>query len=398
MDFTKKNIKAICSIIVFAGIVFFIIMKYDMLGDWLQLLIGILMPFILGAAIGFVLNIPMSFFERTIFKKCVKQKKLKDGTVVTVKRGFVRPISVALTFIIVGLIVFGFISLVVPQILSTVGELAKTASSEWPKFKNWAMDLFKNNEMIEGWIDSLNIDMGQVVMTAFDFIKNGAGSAFTNVFSAAQAVVSGITTTVIGTVFALYIVTEKENHQRRINLLIDAAFTEKTARRIRHICEMCRRSFSTFITRQCLETCIIAAMFFVVLSIAQMPYALLISLIIAFSALIPVVGMFIGCIIGALLILMVSPVKAVIFVVIFIILQQIEGNLIYPRVVGSGVGLPPMLVLVAVILGSSLMGIAGLFVFIPLASVLYSLIREWTTRRLKKKQLAQAAPAEAISE
>ena len=144
---------------------------------------------------------------------------------------------------------------------------------------------------------------------------------------------------------------------------------------------------SSFITGQCVEAVILGAVFFVSMTILRIPYALLVGCLIAVTALIPIVGAFIGCIVGAFLLLMVSPMQALFFVVLFLILQQVEGNLIYPHVVGSSVGLPSIWVLVAVSVGGSLMGIAGMLVFIPLTSVLYALFREFVYQRLQAKGL-----------
>ena len=149
------------------------------------------------------------------------------------------------------------------------------------------------------------------------------------------------------------------------------------------------RTFTNFITGQCLEAIILGTMFFVVMSVLNFPYALLVGILVAVTALIPIFGAFIGCAVGAFLILVVNPMKALAFIVLFLVLQQVEGNLIYPHVVGNSVGLPSIWVLVAVTVGGNLMGIAGMLVFIPIASVLYTLLREWVYRRLKEKNLDQ---------
>ena len=167
---------------------------------------------------------------------------------------------------------------------------------------------------------------------------------------------------------------------------MNAVLPGKANTEIRRIAQLCSDTFSKFIAGQGMEMCIIGLMFFVVLSIAQIPYAGLVSVLIAFMSLIPFVGMFLGCVISAFIIFMEAPISALVFVIIFIVLQQIEGNLIYPRVVGSRIGLPPIWVIVAVTVGSSLFGVVGMLFFIPLASVIYSLIRDWTYSRLEKKR------------
>ncbi len=164
-----------------------------------------------------------------------------------------------------------------------------------------------------------------------------------------------------------------------------AILPAKKVEYILHVCSLSHRTFSSFITGQCLEAVILGVMFFVSMSILRFPYALLVGILVAFTALIPVFGAFIGCVVGAFLILMVNPMQALGFVILFFVLQQLEGNLIYPHVVGNSVGLPSIWVLAAVTVGGSLMGIVGMLVFIPLASVIYALVREWVYKRLEGK-------------
>ena len=178
---------------------------------------------------------------------------------------------------------------------------------------------------------------------------------------------------------------QKERLGRQVRKVLQAFMPAKRVARVIYICSLSYRTFSNFITGQCIEAVILGTMFFIVMSIFQFPYALLVGVLIAFTALIPIFGAFIGCIVGALLILMVNPMQALMFVIMFLILQQIEGNLIYPHVVGNSVGLPSIWVLVAVTLGGNLMGVAGMLIFIPLMSVAYALFREWVYRRLAKK-------------
>ena len=147
------------------------------------------------------------------------------------------------------------------------------------------------------------------------------------------------------------------------------------------------KTFSNFVTGQCLEAVILGTMFFVVMSILKFPYAMLVGVVIACTALIPIFGAFIGCVVGAFLILVVNPMRAVAFVILFLILQQIEGNLIYPHVVGNSVGLPSIWVLMAVTVGGNLMGVVGMLVFIPLTSIIYALFRQTVHRRLKERKI-----------
>ena len=204
-----------------------------------------------------------------------------------------------------------------------------------------------------------------------------------------EAVTVGIVSTAvnvgIGFIFSFYVLLQKERLTAQIKKAFRAIFKEKTYHYINHVCSLANRIFSSFITGQCIEAVILGSMFFVSMTILRLPYAMLVGVLIAFTALIPVFGGIIGCWVAFFLILMVNPMQDLGFLALFMVLQQVVGNLIYPHVVGNSVGLPSIWVLVAVTLGGSLMGIVVMLVFIPLTSVLYTLFREWVEARLEKK-------------
>ena len=204
-------------------------------------------------------------------------------------------------------------------------------------------------------------------------------------FLAAVSIVNGVSAFVIGFIFAIYILLQKENLSRQVKKLLNAFLPASAVECVTDVGRLTERTFSSFLAGQCLEAVILGTMFFAALMILRLPYALLIGVLIAFTALIPIFGAFIGLAVGAVLMLMVNPMDALIFVITFFVLQQVEGNLIYPHVVGNSVGLPAIWVLVAVTLGANMMGIVGMLVFIPLCSVLYALLREFVNRRLKNK-------------
>lgn len=206
-------------------------------------------------------------------------------------------------------------------------------------------------------------------------------------FSAAVSIVSGVSTFLISFIFAIYILLQKENLSRQLKKLLYAFLPNGIVRKLLGIGALTERTFSSFLTGQCVEAVILGTMFFVALTVLRLPYALLIGVLIAFTALIPVFGAFIGFGVGVFLMLIAAPMDALIFTVVFFVLQQIEGNLIYPYVVGNSVGLPSIWVLVAVTLGGSMMGIAGMLIFIPLTSVLYALLKGVVNERLRKKEI-----------
>ncbi|MCC8161524.1 MAG: AI-2E family transporter [Oscillospiraceae bacterium] len=388
MNLTKENVKKICGIILFTVVVFLAIQNLDKVFSGISFVWGIIFPFILGGIIAFILNIPMRAIEKHLFGKCVKTVKNADGSTKTEKKKFVRPVSILITVIAVLAVIAAVMLIVVPQIGDTTKELVKTAETFFPKVQVYAEDLFRNNAGISEWISELDFNIDKILSESIDFLKNGMGNVVSGTLTAAKAVVSGITSFVIGMIFAFYLLAKKETILRQVNMIMNAALPKKAVDKIIYVAKLSNETFSSFIVGQCIEAVILGLMFFIVMSIIRLPYPLLISVLIAFTALIPVFGAFIGCIVGAFLIIMVSPVKALIFVVMFLVIQQIEGNLIYPRVVGKSVGLPSLWVLAAVTIGSSLMGVAGMLFFIPLTSVIYTLIREWTYKRLETKKIS----------
>ena len=218
-------------------------------------------------------------------------------------------------------------------------------------------------------------------------LGKGTGNVMNTTILAVGSIVSSITTFFIAFSFACYILFQKEKLRIQVRKVFFAFLPKEKAEASLRICSLTYRTFANFLTGQCLEAVILGSMFLLVLSILKMPYALLIGILIAFTALIPIFGAFIGCATAAFLIFMVSPKQAVLFILVFLVLQQLEGNLIYPHVVGGSVGLPSIWVLAAVTIGGNLMGIVGMLVFIPLTSVLYTLFREYVYLRLKKRHI-----------
>ena len=219
-----------------------------------------------------------------------------------------------------------------------------------------------------------------------NFIKSG-GNMLNSTIGIVSTIFSTTLNLIIGFIFAIYVLLQKEKLGKQGTKILFAIMPTKIAENILGVLKLSYKVFTSFVTGQCLEACILGVIFFVVLSIFRMPYALLIGVLIAFTALIPIVGAFIGCFISAFLILMVSPIKALVFIILFLVIQQIEGNLIYPNVVGNSVGLPSIWVLVAVTLGGNLFGVAGMLLFIPLSSVCYTLFKEWVNKMLSKKNI-----------
>ena len=298
-----------------------------------------------------------------------------------------RPVSMILVLIAVFGIVAIVMFILIPQLGETFANLGRSIQAFIPQIQEWAARLFNDNKEIMDTVNNLEFDWNKIMDTGINFFKNGAGSVVDSTITAAKSIVSGLTTFFIAFVFAIYILLQKEKLGVQAKKVLFAFVRRGRAEATVEVLSLTYNTFSSFLTGQCVEAVILGSMFAVSMTILKLPYALLVGVLIAFTALIPIFGAFVGCGVGAFLIFMVDPMKALIFVVLFLVLQQIEGNLIYPHVVGNSVGLPSIWVLAAVSIGGSLMGVVGMLIFIPIVSVVYALFREIVYLKLKKNQI-----------
>ena len=381
MDLSNLSIKKIRELIVFTALLVVALWKFDVVLGVLKTIGQIIFPFILGGAIVFVINVPMSFLEKKIFENVKKENKAA--------RKLARPVSLLLTIVLViGVIALVMIG-VIPQLTKTMGSLMINITDFIPQIKIWIRDFFHDNREIMKLVDQVQFKPDQAIRWGISLLGNGAGNMMNTTVSAVGSVVSGLATFFIAFSFACYVLFQKEKLHVQIRKVLFAFLPKQKADAFLKVCSLTYRTFANFLTGQCLEAVILGCMFVVTLSILRMPYALLIGVLIAFTALIPIFGAFIGCAVGSFLIFMVSPKQAIIFIIVFLVLQQIEGNLIYPHVVGESVGLPSIWVLAAVTIGGNLMGIVGMLVFIPLLSVVYTIFRKVVYQRLKKRHIKQ---------
>lgn len=374
----KKLFRMICKLILFTGVIILGVMYSKEVLNTVKAILGMLTPFLVGAAMAFVLNLPARFIENKLFSKW------KNPKVAGLKRG----LSIVLSIVfVIALLVFA-VSMILPQLTRTLMELGTV-------IPNFFRDVIKKLEILAleypEWKDAfaalkeLSVDWSSVISYVTAFLKDGLGNVVSSTVGFAGSVAGALFDGVISVVFAIYILSGKEKLGRQAKKLLHAYLPEKGYAKTMKILALCNNNFAKFISGQCLEAVILGGLFVVCMSIFQMPYAVLVGVLIAFTALIPIVGAFIGCAVGAFLILMVSPVKALIFIIMFLILQQLEGNLIYPKVVGNSVGLPAIWVLLAVSLGGSMFGVVGMLVFIPLMSTVYTLLKENVNLRNRKK-------------
>lgn len=348
--------------------------------DSISYLAGLVMPFIIGAVIAFVFNVPMKAIEKGLNRLFDKRCKKKHPRLI-------RVLAYMLTLILILAIIAGVLFVVVPELVNTIADLIGQVPTAVNNLINWLQVKLSAYPEYEEKLSSISINWDSVLSNVMNFLSIGTEGIINGGIGAISGFFSGITNFFIGFVFSVYVLFQKEKLASQCKKLMYVCMPESRADKIIEVLRLTNTTFSNFLSGQCLEACILGTMFVITLSILRMPYALLIGIIIAVTALIPIVGAFIGCIVGVILIMMTSPIKALIFIGVFLILQQIEGNLIYPHVVGSSVGLPGMWVLVAVTIGGNLFGIMGMLTFIPISSVCYALLRTYVNRKVEEKEI-----------
>lgn len=343
-------------------------------------LAGLIMPFIVGGVIAFIFNVPMKAIEKNI-KKLVDKKCKKQHN------KLVRVLAYFLTLIIIIAVIAGVLLIVVPELVNTIADLISQVPVAFNKLLAWLQTMLASYPEYEEKLNSISINWDSVLANMMNFLSIGTKGIINGGIGAISGLFSGITNFFIGFVFSVYVLFQKEKLASQCKKLLYVMISERRADQIVEILRLTNTTFSNFLSGQCLEACILGALFVITLSILRMPYALLIGIIIGVTALVPIVGAFIGCAVGVVLIMMTSPLKALIFIAIFLILQQIEGNLIYPHVVGNSVGLPGMWVLVAATIGGNLFGIMGMLTFIPISSVCYALLRTFVNNKVEEKNI-----------
>ena len=378
MQLDKDTLRKLRGLIVFTLVILVGLWRFGIVLQAVKTILHILFPFLLGGAIAFVLSVPMNRIQKRLFANTKERY-----------RKFAAPVSLILTLIFVLALLSLVTSVVAPELGQTIATLGKTLPEKIPTLMKQAEQLVSNHPELVDYMDKAQAQLNweEILNQLVTFFRVGANSMLSSTISVATGIVSGVGTFFIGFVFACYILLQQEFLKRQMKKLIFAYLKEKHANRFLQICALTYRTFSNFLTGQCLEAVILGMMFFVSMTILRFPFAVLVGVLIAFTALIPIFGAFVGCAVGAFLLLTVNPSQAAAFIVLFIVLQQIEGNLIYPRVVGGSIGLPAIWVLVAVTLGGSLFGIVGMLVFIPIVSVVYTLLKEDVNKRLIEKDL-----------
>lgn len=376
-EVNKKTFRNVFLIIMASIVLYWVLHETERVRSVYQVLKGVFSPFVMGAALAFVINVPMRAFEGLL--KGIKKDKLR------------RILAILMTFVAVSLVLTLVFLLLIPQLINTVESLIPTLRTFAGKVESGVRQFLNDNPDVTQWIinntDMEKLDWASLAQQAVSVLSNSVTTIVGGAFAAIGSVAGALVDIVIALVFALYALFQKETLARQGRKLLYAFLPENISDSIIRILRLSNSTFSNFLSGQCVEVCILGCLFAVAMAIFRMPYIPLISVLIAVTAFIPVVGAFIGCAVGAFLILVSNPIQAVWFVVMFLIIQQIENNLIYPRVVGTSIGLSGMWVLFAVAVGGELMGVAGMFLMIPVASVLYTLLRELSDKRLNKRRI-----------
>ena len=328
----------------------------------------------MGVIFAFILNVLNNFIERKVFGRINFGKVWKK---------IKRPISIALSLVTVLFIIIFVIYLIIPQLQTSVTLFINSL----PEYKEEIIGVFNKFDADVNTIEVVSDYLDNFGKVITNFIKDNSEDVITVTTEVVGSVVNIVSTGVISIVFAIYILAQKENLKRQINKVMDAYLKPKTINKIKTVSSLANRTFSNFVTGQCLEALIFGSLCFVGMLILGIPYALPIAVLLGFTALIPIFGAAIGIILGAILIFMVSPIKAIIFIIFVLIVQQFENNLIYPKVVGKSVGLPGMWVLLSVTVGGSIGGLIGLIVATPLCSLLYVLVTQAVNEKIRKNKI-----------
>lgn len=375
MDLTPEKLKKIAKWVIGTAtaciLIFLGVQNISAIGNAISWFIGLIMPLILGATIAAILNVPMSFFERHFWIKTKKKflHKLR------------RPVSFLLALILILGIITGIVWLIIPELAEAFKVVANGAIDFINKINGMSPE--EINEMPFADI-LLNIDWDGTLNSIQSWLKSQGETIFNTAFGTISSLVGGIFDVFIAFVFAIYLLFGKDKLKNQSIRLINAWLPKNFGEWFIHAASVASTNFRNFISGQSLEAVILGLLCMIGMLILQIPFAPMVGALVGVTALIPVVGAFIGTIVGAFMILTVDPLKAVIFVIFLLVLQQIEGNVIYPKVMGSRVNLPGMWILAAVTVGGSIGGAVGMLLSVPVASTAYILFKEATIKREEK--------------
>lgn len=365
------GIAAVC-IAIYAGL-----QHLDQVVWAVRWLFRLFVPLVMGGAVAFVINVPLRPLERHFFPNSTRPwvGKLR------------RPCCIVLAILIILGVFAGVGVLVIPELISAFSILGHSISSAAQSLQQLNLQVYGENSEVMQFINSLDINWSDIQAAVIDWIKNSAMGVVDSTVSVVSRVVSSVINFAVSLVFGIYILSSKEKLKSQAVHIFRTWFPDAFTRKFFHIAGVVNVCFRKYVVGQTTEALILGSLCAVGMAILRLPYAPMIGALVGVTALIPIVGAFIGAAVGAFMILVVNPVQSLVFIIFLLALQQVEGNIIYPRVVGSSMGLPAIWVLAAVTIGGSLGGIGGMLLSVPTASALYILVREETAKRAKQKGL-----------
>lgn len=375
----RKTVKTLAGLIAFGIILNVVVHNLEDVSAWMTTMVGILTPILLGFVIAFLLNIPVALLEKHVFKK-------RKNRFLMILHKIRRPLSITISLVTVLAVIGGVMAIVVPQLTNALMGAISSVRSLVDSLRVYLTEYEDEAPELVQWLNSLNIDWDGIKNWANNILKNGIAPTVNFVTTAATSVFGTATNLVLAIILALNILSAKETLSRQSKALVRAYMKPHRAERTIEIGQMAHRVFTAFVSGQVAEAMILAVLCFIGMLIFRFPYAFLTSVVVGVTALVPIFGAWAAAGIGAVLILTVNPMQALWFLVFFIILQQIEGNLIYPRVVGTQVGLPAMWVLIAITIGGGVLGIVGMLLGVPTFAVLYALVRKTLNDKLDRKE------------
>ena len=370
------EVKDYIILITYAVILYAIVANINAVKDFLRLIIGVLSPVLIGAACAYVLNIPMRFFERKLFKRLDTSKK-------PFVRKLKRPFSIITTYITVFIIITILIIFLVPQISHSILSLASNMNNYITSLQNLIKDLSQRFNLSGDFWQMVTVNWNEILTKGSQLLS----ATLPQIYSITKSLTNGIINIVMGLIVSVYILAKKEKLIRIMKQLIFAYVSKRTANKIVDTGAQFNKSFQGFIAGQITEAFILGALVFIGMLIFNFPYAVLCSVIITFTSIIPFFGAWLGGIPSAFIILMVDPSKVLWFIIFIIVLQQLEGNIIYPKVMGNSIGIDGLWVLISLIVGGSLFGIAGMILGIPVFAVIYTIIARSTKLRLNEREI-----------
>lgn len=381
----KKVLRNGMILLVFAAVLVLVLMRFDQVWGAVLTVVGTVAPVFYGIVLAYILNVFVHFFEDVAFKplRNVKSKLWKRVR---------RPLAVALAYLLVALVLVSIIAFIIPGLIESMGILADTVQQTVPGYvtsaMNWLNEFARENDLtfIQDFLRNFNWSnvLSSASAVLRDFLSSLVGVTIN--------VASGVFAAVMGFIFSVYMLMGKEKLLRGVKSTLLAFLPRPTAQKIGQIATLTNRMFFNFIRGQLLECVILGSLCYVGMSILQLDYALLISSVVTLGALIPILGAYIGAAVGVLILLLVHPIDALIFLIFLLILQQVEGNMIYPRVVGSSIGLPPLWTLFAVVFWGGVLGIPGILFGTPATAVIYRLLRTSVRSRLRQRNIDPKDP------